>query len=511
MKTWHRFALSGLSGAILFLCFEFFDLWPLAWIALIPLLFAIYNLSGKRAFFIGWVCGIVYALSMTYWIIPLHPYANFPIVFFAFLFLTAYVSLYVAIFSYVITVIKTRNNLINIFFAASIWTLLEFVRGSLATGYPWNILGYSQYKFVQIVQIASITGVSGVSFLLVLINAALALFILNSRNWKKEIKFVLIPIMFLCIVYTFGILEVNKPLIPDKEINIALIPGNIKQETKINSNLSAEFRLYLDEMDNLSTRNLDLIVFPETFVLANLLSEGRSDYLAILQGRLKETRRSLLFGTGFSLSEGGIEKSYNTAALLTQKGIVARYFKQHLVPFSEYTPFSKYLPENLRNRIAGIADWNKGEESVVMELSGNTRFGVVICFESVFPKIFRSFYKKGVDFMGIITNDAWFEGTSASNQHFAAAPLRAIEMRRSIFHCANKGVTAIINPIGQVISKTILSNDTGVVVSKMPVVSNKTLYMRFGDWFILFCIAYVLFTLFHKRINRKFSASSIRK
>lgn len=507
LGRWYRVGLSVLSGALLLLSFPFFDLWPLIWIGLVPLLIAIQGVRPKGALFLGWICGAIYVSGMTYWILPLHPYANLPIVLFATLLLTGYLAFYVAGFSWIFC----RLNLgsapayIFIFIPAALWTVLELLRGWLFTGLPWGSLGHSQYRFLPIAQIASITGLGGISFLILSVNAALTRLMLNIRRWREEVRYILIPFVLFLICLSYGIWKLERPLPPKGKIEIALIPGNTPQREKMYGDPRVSFKRYLEDLDDVTYERPDLIVFPETFVLMDLLRPDRRGYVEILQNRLRESGSWLLFGIPHYEGEGD-KGDYNAAVLLSPDGVVGKYYKQHLVPFSEYTPLRRYLPKSIKERIVGVADFNKGKESVVFTLKNGVKFGVVICFESVFPYIFREFAHKGVDFMGIITNDAWFEGTSAPYQHYAMAPFRAIEMGKVVFRCANKGVTCVIGPKGKVISGIIKPDEDGIIIAEVPLYPGITFYMRFGEWFPLTClIAFLAYTAFFisKEIRRR--------
>lgn len=502
----HRMGLSILGGALLLLSFPFFNLWPLIWIGLVPLLIAIQGVKPRRALLLGWICGAIYVSGMTYWILPLYPYANFPIVLLATLLLTGYLAFYVAGFSWIVRRLNLRSAPAYIFIPAALWTALELLRGWLFTGLPWGSLGHSQYRFLPIAQIASITGLGGISFLIVSVNAALARLILEFRRWREEIRYILIPFALFLICLSYGIWKLERPLPPKGKIEIALIPGNVPQREKMYGDPRVTFRRYLENLDEVTYERPDLIVFPETFVLMDLLRPGRREYVEILQNRLREGGSWLLFGIPHYETKGD-RGDYNAAVLLSPDRVVGKYYKQHLVPFSEYTPLRRYLPKSIKEKVVGMADFNKGKESVVFTLPNGVRFGAVICFESVFPYIFREFVRKGVDFMGVITNDAWFEGTSAPYQHYAMAPFRAIEMGKAVFRCANKGVTCVIGPKGRVISGVVKPDENGTIIAEVPLYPGITLYMRFGEWFPLTCLiallAYMALSYFMKRAQRR--------
>ena len=502
-KGW-RYGLACLSGALFVLSFPTFDLWPLGWVALIPLLVAIDGVKPKEGLKLGWICGAIYFSGMTYWILPLYPYANIPAVIAGMLLLTGYLSSYIAAFAWAVRWVDPRSGISYALFCAAVWTALELIRGWLFTGLPWGSLGHSQYKNLPIAQIASITGVGGISFLMALTNASIAHLLLNLKEWRSRIKTLALPLALIALSLCYGLWTLARPIDYKGEIKIALLPGNVKQWEKMYVNPLRTFSKYLNLLDSVIPEKPDLIVMPETHVLMDLLNPANSSYLKLIQGKLRESGSYLLFGIPHTEEADGEYLDYNAAILLSPEGeVVGKYYKQHLVPISEYLPFRRYLPESIVRKVAGVADFAKGKEDVVFTLPNGARFGVVICFESVFPNIFRRFIRKGVDFMGIITNDAWFEGTSAPYQHYAMAPFRAIETRKAIFRCANKGVTCVIDPKGRVISGVVKPDEDEVLIAELPLHPGTTIYARLGEWLPLSSLAGSLIYAFAKKHRRK--------
>jgi apolipoprotein N-acyltransferase len=169
----------------------------------------------------------------------------------------------------------------------------------------------------------------------------------------------------------------------------------------------------------------------------------------------------------------------NTAFLLTERGIVGRYDKIHLVPFGEYVPLS------------GVIGFVRGWAEFISELTPGTRavvfsgppapFGVVICYEGIFPALVRRFVEGGARFMVNMTNDAWFGRTSGPLQHLAMYPFRAVEHRVAVVRAANTGVSAFIAPTGKIVRSLGLF-ERGTLVQAVPLRTRQTLYTRIGAW-----------------------------
>lgn len=524
MKSYQNWLLAVISGLLLVLSFPGFNLFPCAWFALAPLLIAIDRVERKTAFLLGLVTGAIYFFEMTYWIIPLYPYANLFLTVFAAILLTAYLCVYVGGFVLLLkvaVVAKTdlshsgeeanpdsgnrffaRHRFDNffqrvrgtgyfyVFSAAVFWTGLELIRSWFATGYPWGSIGYSQWNNLPAIQIASIVGAHGVSFLVVLVNAAIARVILSYPEWKDGLKSAVLPFALLIVVLIYGFVTLAQPAHTGKKLKVALVPGNIKQIEKWQpKNLPKIFGKYINHINQIEPQaGIDLLVLPETAIPANLLAKGWTGYLDVLKEAYKKLNAYLLLGLPYS--EG--KKLYNGTFLLSLEGEeLGKYYKIHLVPFGEYTPLKRFIPEKIRKGLEGVkSDFDKGREVSIFSLPSinSARFGVVICFESVFGGEFRKFVKRGANFMGIITNDAWFEGTAAPEQHLSMAPFRAIENRVSVFRCANGGISGIINRFGKIERK--LENPADIfIIGEVSLNDNKTIYTRYGEWFPAICLA----------------------
>ena len=175
IKRHQSWILAGISGILLILSFPSFNLFPLAWISLIPLLIALQSTSSwKSAFLHGYLTGAIFFLGLIYWIILLYPFANIFLTTLGCLLLAAYLAVYVGVFSALLYGLPWKSDLPFIFIVPAIWTGLEWVCSWMLTGLPWGSMGYTQWNNLPAIQIASITGVHGVSFIVVLLNATIA-------------------------------------------------------------------------------------------------------------------------------------------------------------------------------------------------------------------------------------------------------------------------------------------------------------------------------------------------
>ena len=522
IKRYKSWILAGISGLLLILSFPSFNLFPLAWIGLIPLLIALQSTSSwKSAFLHGYLSGAVFFLGLVYWITLLYPFANIFLTTFACLLLAAYLALYFGIFSALLHGLPWQSGLPFIFTVAAIWIGLEWVRSWFLSGFPWGSMGYTQWNNLPAIQIASITGVHGVSFIVVLLNATIADIIrtyLTRKNkpndqttstatsQKKSVpRFALnashlMPIVIVIACLAYGAYALSKPVdTTSADIKIALAPGNVPQLEKWDRAYWPQiFERYMSLIKAADAEEPDLIILPETALRGEMFALPGNVYLTKLKQILKEQQIHLLTGTFHYTAE---PKVYNSVFLLSPTGEkLGSYSKIHLVPFGEYVPISRHLPNFIQ--LSTGFEPGKSIDLFPIPHTENRQMGVVICFESVFPDLFCKFVKKGASVMGILTNDAWFDGTACPEQHLAMTPLRAVENRVAVFRCANGGISCIIDEFGRTITTPIPASDTqNFLIGRVPLSDHGgTVYTRYGDWFPILCfLVSVLLILYHHR------------
>ncbi len=531
MKRYQNWILAGTSGVLLVLSYPSFNLFPLAWVGLIPLLVSLKSTSSwKSAFWLGYVTGFIFFLGTIYWIILLYPYANIFLTTFGCVILVAYLAAYLGAFSALLSRIPWQSGLAFIFVASAIWTGLEWVRSWLLTGFPWGSMGYTQWRNLPAIQIASLTGVHGVSFVIVLFNVTLADAIRSYRAWQSQMKkatplrfvtaytrVVALPIASVLACFVYGIFALSNPVRATENIKLALVPGNIRQIDKWKGkNFNEIFNRYVDITRSANQAHPDLVVWPETAIPSTILSGPANGYRQKLNQILHDENIYLLTGIPDYMPES--QAYYNSVYLLSPSGDqLGSYSKIHLVPFGEYVPLTRYLPDWLTRHIPNFIQLTAGFESgtsivpLPVPSTENGQMGISICFESVFPNLFRTFVKKGANVMGILTNDAWFEGTAAPEQHLAMAPLRAVENRVAVFRCANGGISCIIDALGRITTTPILPNNTrGFLIGEAPLRDqNKTLYTRYGDWFPVLCFLVSAILIVHQ--NRTWLLSKVKR
>ncbi|MGC2424391.1 MAG: apolipoprotein N-acyltransferase [Nitrospirota bacterium] len=509
MSNISLFFLPLLSGILLALSFPEADISVLAWVALIPLLYSIRDKSPRQSFKEGFVAGIAfYALSLRWVLIVMRSYGGigFFSSFFLLLALSAYLALYIGAFAWLYVKAREHAGTASVLLAPAFWVALEMLRNYLLSGFPWNLLGYSQHQNLPLIQIADIAGVYGVSALIVMTNAAISEFIavMSYREYADYRKIVwpvaAVAVMAASAVYGHYRLA-NLPR-PYDSMKVTVVQGDIDQFRKWDPAFQSEvFDVYKKLTSEAAVQKPDLIIWPETatpfYFQDRILGEELSD-------SVKKANTWLLTGSPSIEDHGSDSVEYNSAYLINPSGIETdRYDKMHLVPFGEYVPLKTLLPF-VSKMVHGIGDFGKGRDYTVMRMSKGS-FGTAICFEVIFPELVRQFVLGGANFLTSITNDAWFGNSGAPYQHFDMSVFRAVENRRAMVRAANTGISGVILPSGEVIATTsIFKRDT--MTAEVPLMEEKTFYTLYGDIFGYFCslittcfIAIILYRRFLKR------------
>jgi len=497
-----------LSGILLSLSFSFSQCWILAWVGFVPLFLVLNNQSAKQAFFLAYFTGIIFWAGTIYWLVNVTLLGQ--------IILILYLALYFGLFGLLISFSCQLSAVSFQLSAASLWVILEYLRSHLLTGFPWALLGYAQYANLPIIQIADIAGAWLVSFLVMMVNAAISYqlsafscqlsaisFQLSAFSCQPSLKAarlrcLWLPVLCLTLTLAYGYYKLClKPKTQNLEpIKISVIQGNIPQALKWDPR-AREFVMqkYFKLTDQAKQGNPDLIIWPEAALPVVL--EEEPVYYARLLLYTKTIERPLLFGA--VTSRAGLY--YNSALLLSKEGdLLERYDKLHLVPFGEFIPGRKFFP--FLETIAPIGDISPGRDYTLFSIQHQgariwQQFGVLICFEDVFPELSRRFVNKGADFLVNITNDAWFGRTSEAYQHLAASVFRAIENRVNLVRSANTGVSTFINPQGKILVS--IRNATGNTIfipgyltQDIIPQNQSTLYGRYGDFLLILCLGYVL-------------------
>lgn len=484
-------ALAALSGLCLSAAMPSLEIAALAWIGLVPLLFALRGRSVRAAFGLGWITGTVFFLVTCYWIIhTIGHYTELPTALAAMvlLLMSSVLGCYAGAFAAGVRWFEQRGLPVA-WLAPPLWVTLEWLRGWFFIGFPWAALGYTQYRFHSLAQMAEVTGVYGISAVLVLFNVVVAA-VLMSRGPGARRQLPALATLTLVLIALVGLGRWRAASLaampPAGRLRVALTQGNVAQDVKWDPAFVEEtMRRYRTLTLDAARERPDLVVWPETATPFFFQEPGvrRDELLALV----REVGAPLLFGTpAFRRGATGVLEQLNRAYLLEPDGSEAGFYdKIELVPFGEYVPFQSvfFFVEQM---VTAVGNIGAGQVPTVFDLGGG-RFGTLICYEGIFPGLTRRFVADGADFLVNITNDAWFGRTSAPHQHLAQDTFRAIENRVPFVRAANTGISAVIDADGRIRWQGPLFEMLWHV-DEITWSGVRTFYTRHGDVFVWACV-----------------------
>lgn len=481
-----------LSALLTIAAFEPLGYHWLAWIALIPLLVAIQ--IAKRPFVTGFLWGVVFFTASLHWIPHIfntYALSNHLFGVPAMLLLSAYLAIFPAIFAWGIRQIVTSNHhsLWTAVQVASLFVALEFLRGTLFTGFPWNLLGYSVLNFDYISQVLRVVGVYGLGFIVVFINYTL--YVLLVKSFRPNMTYLFLgcgALLGVTVFYSAWVIGVEETFEYDS-IPVRVVQGNIDQFQKWDdeyAEANLERHISLSRHEDFSS---GLLVWPESALpfFFNSDHPGKQRVTRLV----RELQSTLITGALFYESkEDGTMSYYNSAAVLDAEGqLVDRYDKIHLVPFGEYTPFKETLLPFVEKFVMG-EDYSSGTQWRALQ-TPHGRAGTFICFESIFPELVARVTREA-DFLVNITNDAWFGETWAPYQHLAMARARAIENGKYLIRNSNSGITAVYDQFGRVVEHIPLQS-SGAFSVDVDIIPRITLFNRYPYLFPVFALLVTVF------------------
>lgn len=493
----------GMSGALYSLSIPSSDIDLLAWICLVPsLLFGLRvsrnPLTAGHLWWLGLTCGFTAGIGRVYWIAE--TLVNFGELNYAQVGVTT-VGLILFVlapytgFFFLICRWLPVNSPVFSWLAAAVWVLFDWVQSWLATGFPWQQIGYSQHGNLPILQLASVTGVYGLSFIVVLVNVVCAQVILVPRLLLRSAGPVFVAMV---VVVAFGYYRLaTLPAVTEPPYaQIAIVQGNVAQDLKWKFNAIpriTDHHLKLAR-DLVSGGDIDsdhdLIVFPETAMPFYFTDPVYSKYQAKVSSLARELDTPIVVGSlGGSVSRPPFSPPpiYNRAFLIDRNGVIVDFVdKVHLVPFGEYLPMTwlfGYLQEFTRE----VGQITPADSHRVIDVPDTDfKLGVFVCYESIFPGITRFLVEGSANILINITNDIWFGHSSGAYQHMAMTVVRAVESGSPLVRAANTGISGAVSPWGHILAATPIF-ETAAISVNVPAPVGPTLYVRYGDVFLVLC------------------------
>ena len=501
-----RFGLVTLSGCLWFLAVTPFDLSALAWIAAVPMLFAVDRAPTLReALFLGWWAGVVETGGGFYWLIDvMQRFADFPWIGAAavFLLFCAARALIFLLFTILVYGIRRRLRVPMTVLAPIVMVGCELVVPQIFTCGQW----ISQAWNPRIIQIAELTGPWGVTALLMMINGALYDLAMKRRAAQIPAAAAAALLAAALIFGAIRMRQVDEMVVHAPRMKVGLvqpnfayaIDGEISRDEAIR-----ELTALQEQSRRLERAGAQLVVWSEGSYPVTLPRDFAADFapdsLAMIRRDIKVP--ALI---GAEMYDMARDAAYNSALLLGQDGRVAGvYDKVRLLAFGEYIPGIDYFPW-LRNFLpAGAGKFTAGSGPEVISLSGPGgaawKLAPVICYEDLLPGFLRRVGQLHPNLLVNLTSDSWFGAQTEPWQHLALSVFASVELRVSLVRSVNSGVSAFIDPNGRLLQKTYADDPyrhprpaDGIVVDAPRMEGGNTVYVAGGNWFAYLCIAATL-------------------
>jgi apolipoprotein N-acyltransferase len=515
-----------LTGVLLALAFPPIPLSLLAFIGLIPILFALEQKDYKKPFLLLYLTFFIYHGGTNWWISSWRTETDPYLMISGFTVWLVHPFFFYVPFIFFIQIKKKFGLNLALWLFPFIWTGFEWLHSLGDFSYPWLTLGYTQIYDRFWVQAADICGVWGLSFLIVLVNVVVYKLLLlynKSAGEKRAFRillrkphakgYMLVLVLLLLLPNIYGFIRIPqydhlKLLANNKNIKIGIVQPNIDPWRKWDSNVFKQINEHKHISDSLrrASGGLDVLIWSETAVPFISYKFNSDHNFSYIQNWVDSNQTSLL--TGFTDIYFYLDKSmapktakllygdssliydaYNAAVILNPKPYNMNnqiYRKMKLTPFAERIPYEELFifARKWLEWGVGISSWAKGPKQSLLVMRDDdktAKFGSIICIESIYPNFVRNFVCLGADVLTVITNDAWYDYTVGPEQHYQIACMRAIETRRYIARCANTGVSGFISPMGESILRAAHYKSVGIAAS-IPLLIGKSLYVRYGDW-----------------------------
>ncbi|CAD83384.1 apolipoprotein N-acyltransferase [Candidatus Blochmanniella floridana] len=506
-KYFFQLILSLTFGICGVFAFSPYDFWPLSIISITGLLIIILsNITWKQIIWNTLFWGIGFFSVGLHWIyigidqfIPTHKNMNF----FLIAFLIIYLTCYSVLFSIILVTLRlfiTQWSFLSIT-AATLWLIIDRLRGNEFIGFPWLQFGYSQISG-PIRGIGPLLGVEGITFCLVLISSLLALSIRTVQPSPYYISLII-----LACLYPLSWIQWYQ-VQPQRMTTIALVQGNINQHLYWNTeNIQKTLKIYLQHTLPLLGK-VKIIIWPESAIPGNELAHN--ELLVSLDYQLRKHHTYLITGIIDSrLINNSYYHHYNSIIVLGNTHdpykypSSNRYDKHHLVLCSERFPLQCLFEPVFRFFNIPIAFMKSGPYIQSQLNVYPIKMTASICYEIILGNQIRDNFKLDSDFLLTLANDVWFGCSIGPWQHLQIARMRALELGRPILFCTNNGVTAIINADGSIQSQLSQFISTTLITNISPT-TGFTPYAQFGSWWLLIISILICIFIIYIQKNQLF-------
>jgi len=522
-KLFTLFLAPFLLGAMSILGFAPYNLTFINFFTFSTLLFLILNIkkrtqskyrkkrSSRYFFYLGCTFGFGFFLLGNYWIsISLtHDEMFKGLIPFALIIIPLFLSLFFGLAILFIGVFA-RKDIWFILLFSFMFSIFEFLRGNLLTGFPWNLISYTWSWSPEVIQILSLIGTYSLSLISITLFCIPFLFF-QKKLYKKNIIFLLLFLIIFTGNYFYGLDKINKSNYHfDENISIKIISPNLSLKD-YNQKKEISILKRLIKISDPEENKKTLFIWPEGIFYQSYLEELEKYKNLFLEKFSKN--HLIILGINNFINPSDLEnrKYFNSLVIVNNKlEILSIYNKVNLVPFGEFLPFEKLLSKlGLKKITPGYSSFSSGSQRKLINLGNilkdipslswnNKLILPLICYEIIYPGQIKTKYQLP-DLVVNISEDAWFGQSIGPHQHFTKAIYRSIEEGIFIARSANKGISAFIDPNGKVL-KSLNTGESGNIELKFPYFSKLTLFSKYGNKiFFLIILLYIFLTLIFKK------------
>ncbi len=455
--------------------------------------------SKSLFFFYGWLFGFGFFAISLYWIsISLTFDENFKhLIPFTLFLIPAFLGIFYGLISYFFILCKQKNIISSFLIFSLIFGVVEFIRGTILTGFPWNLIIYSLSKQLEILSIISIIGTYSLNLLCISLFTSPVIILLSKTNKDLVVGIAFVFLFIIFFIFGLSYKESFKSLIKrNYDYKIRVIGSNITLD-KYNSNKNSS--LIIKDLIKISNSKIDekiIFIWPEAIV-PDIYQDELNKYKRLFNQDFNENHLFII-GTKSQLKINGSKDYYNSFSIYDNNlNLLNSYNKVNLVPFGEFLPLENILKNfGLRSLTNNYQSFSKGKERKIIEIKEDNfslKILPLICYEIIYSgKLFK---KPNFDLIINISEDGWFGQSIGPKQHFEHSILRAIESGKYVLRSSNNGIAGIINPIG-IIEQKIDHGQSGYIDLKEIRKIQPTIFSKYGNKVFGLLIFLYIFLIF---------------
>ena len=456
--------------------------------------------KNKKLFFIyGWLFGFGYFISNLYWIsISLTFDQNFKFLIpFIIILIPAFLAIFYGLVAYLFLIFRSKKIVISFLIFSVIFGVLEFIRGSILTGFPWNLIAYSFSNQLKLLSIISVVGTYGFNLFCISLFTCPAILIF--RDSKKDIGFFIFFIITIVFFYIYGSIYKEKFDQVEKknyDYKIRVIGSNISIDRFYENIDTASVIQDLIEISDPIANEKTIFVWPEG-ILPDISQEQLIEFKSLFDKKFSKNH-ILIIGTNNQSEINGKKVFYNSLTVYDNNlNILNFYNKINLVPFGEFLPIENFLKSiGLRSLTNSYQSFSSGDKRDIIQIKQQNfllKILPLICYEIIYSG--KLFTNSDFDLIVNISEDGWFGQSIGPKQHFIHSIYRAIESGKYIVRSSNNGITAIINPLGNIEQKIMFGQSDYIDLHEIKKIQ-PTIFSNYGNKIFGLLILLYIFLIF---------------